>query len=148
MTYIALGVLIVVVILFLKNNLNNSTLKRSAYALLILIGAITLVRFGQPLIAFLGSLFFASLPYLKRFLPLLLTLSKYRSQFKSSAVKKPKGTMTKQEACEILDVAENASPEEIKSAYQKLMKKYHPDKGGSEYFASQLNEAKDLLLHS
>lgn len=56
------------------------------------------------------------------------------------------GTMTYKEAAEILGVAPDASDEEIKDAHRKLMTANHPDKGGSSWFASQLNQARDTLL--
>ncbi|WP_239647824.1 DnaJ domain-containing protein [Candidatus Jidaibacter acanthamoebae] len=54
--------------------------------------------------------------------------------------------VSKNEACEILGVNKNASEEEIKAAYKKLILKNHPDHGGSKYIAQKLNKAKDILL--
>ncbi len=54
--------------------------------------------------------------------------------------------MTDSQARKILGVKPNATPDEIRSAYKTLMKKVHPDVGGSDYFAGQLNAAKAFLL--
>lgn len=55
--------------------------------------------------------------------------------------------MSTQEAAEILNVKATASPAEIKTAHKKLMQKLHPDRGGSEGLAKQLNSAKARLLN-
>ena len=54
--------------------------------------------------------------------------------------------MTVEQAIEILELRPGATEEEIRAAYNRLMQRVHPDLGGSNYFAKQLNAARDVLL--
>ena len=54
--------------------------------------------------------------------------------------------MSAEEALAILGLEAGASKRKIISAHRGLMKKYHPDQGGSDYLATKINEAKDVLI--
>ena len=57
-----------------------------------------------------------------------------------------RGKLSKLQALEILGLKTGATEHEIRAAFNRLMKRVHPDLGGSNFFAKQLNEARDLLL--
>jgi len=51
-----------------------------------------------------------------------------------------------EEAYAILGLGPDATPDQIREAHRRLMIRLHPDHGGSDYLATQINRARDVLL--
>ncbi|RDX57304.1 hypothetical protein K466DRAFT_496261 [Polyporus arcularius HHB13444] len=57
-----------------------------------------------------------------------------------------KAKMDRKEALQILGLKDGAQlKKQLKDAHRQIMLANHPDRGGSPYLASKINEAKDLL---
>jgi len=69
-------------------------------------------------------------------------------QFEELNVPADNSEMDVSQALQILGLAEGASKQEVLDAHRKLMQKLHPDRGGSNFLAAQVNRAKDVLLES
>ncbi|HEV8677925.1 MAG TPA: DnaJ domain-containing protein [Stellaceae bacterium] len=55
--------------------------------------------------------------------------------------------ITVEEAYAILGLQPGADAEAIRAAHHRLMKQLHPDHGGTDYLATKINRARDVLLH-
>ena len=53
--------------------------------------------------------------------------------------------MSRREALEVLGLDERATREDVQREYRRLIKRLHPDLGGSTYLTAKLNEARDVL---
>ncbi|TRO95598.1 hypothetical protein FKB34_08305 [Glycocaulis profundi] len=56
------------------------------------------------------------------------------------------GAMTVKEALDVLGLKPDATDDEIHAAYRELMKKVHPDTGGTNALAARVRQARDTLL--
>ena len=57
------------------------------------------------------------------------------------------GVMTQDEAYQILGLERGATPEAVRTAHRTLMKRAHPDQGGSAEGAARVNAARDRLTN-
>ena len=55
--------------------------------------------------------------------------------------------MTEQEAYEVLGIEMGASEDQIREAHRALLRKLHPDQGGTTWLATRINMARDVLLN-
>ncbi len=60
----------------------------------------------------------------------------------------PRSSLNLEEAAAILGVAIDAHEEEIRAAHKKLIGQLHPDKGGTDYLAAKINDARQKMLES
>lgn len=118
------------------------------------IGLLLLVVTGR--IPWLFALFTAAVPWINRAMAARRLWSGFRQWERSgkggnqstrgAGARRPIESMTREEALEILGLAPNASRQEIVDAHRKLMSRVHPDKGGSDYLAQSINQARKVLL--
>lgn len=57
-----------------------------------------------------------------------------------------RAALSRQEALEVLGLDPGATEAEIREAHLRLMRAAHPDAGGSDWLASRINQARDVLL--
>lgn len=67
----------------------------------------------------------------------------YRGQ---TPPKNGKAAMSTDEAMEVLGLNPGYTKDDVIQAHRRMMQKMHPDRGGSDYLAAQINQAKDTLL--
>ncbi len=58
----------------------------------------------------------------------------------------PVRRMSEEEALSVLGLKHGVGPEDVRVAHRRLISQLHPDKGGTDYLAAKINEARDYLL--
>lgn len=99
--------------------------------------------------------FIALLPKLFNVLRYLPLLNRFRQQYSQhqggqqgsgQQAGRTSNAMNREKAADILGIKPDASKQEIITAHKRMMQKLHPDRGGSDYLAAEINKAKDTLL--
>lgn len=85
------------------------------------------------------------LPTLVRLFPMLASLRSNSNSQPGSAPPSEGSKMTTEEALAVLGLAQGASEQDVIDAHRKMMQKIHPDRGGSDYLAAKINQAKETL---
>ena len=117
-----------------------------AGAILLVILSLLLVALGKlhwigAAIAALFTGLKTAWPWLAQYAPKILGRKQAGTQQTTSDM-----PSSREHALKILGLEEDASEADIIQAHRRLIQKCHPDKGGSEYLAVQLNKAKDILI--
>lgn len=60
--------------------------------------------------------------------------------------RRPTSGMTPEEAWQVLGLHPGATEADIRAAHHRLMRSAHPDSGGSDWLATRINLARDVLL--
>lgn len=76
----------------------------------------------------------------------ILFFSRNRTGRKKVEKPQPVPSQTIVEARKLLGVGPDADAREIRAAHRRLIASVHPDKGGTESLAAQINAARDLLI--
>ena len=101
---------------------------------------IFLMRFNPKIISMIPLVFVLFF----KWMPVLNFLKNIFFSKKTESVNFKK--MDREEALEILGLDRKATKDEIIERYNKLIKKNHPDLGGSEWITKRINKARDILL--
>lgn len=87
-------------------------------------------------------------PQLHRLWMLYIVGKQQKNQYQQQSTHRQRGgRMSKAEALDILGLKPGASEEDIIMAHRKLIARLHPDRGGSDYLAAQINLAKKTLIN-
>ena len=144
--YLVVSILIITVLLSLfVNFIHLSQYKFKKYLKLfificLILFLIFLMRFNPKIVSMIPLVFVLFF----KWMPVLTFLKSIFFSKKTESVNFKK--MDRDEALEILGLDRKATKDEIIQRYNVLIKKNHPDLGGSEWITKRINKARDILL--
>ena len=144
--YLVFSIIIITLLLsFFVNFIHLSQYKFKKYLKLfificLIFFLIFLMRFNPKVISMIPLVFVLFF----KWMPILTFLKRIFFSKKTESVNFKK--MDRDEALEILGLDRKATKDEIIERYNKLIKKNHPDLGGSEWITKRINKARDILL--
>ena len=74
-------------------------------------------------------------------------LAEYRSSYYGANQLTYDGTMTREQALEVMGLSPESSRDEIRKKFRTLSLAVHPDTGGSTFLFNQINAAMDILIN-
>ena len=144
--YLVISIIIITLLLSIfVNFIHLSQYKFKKYLKLfificLILFLIFLMRFNPKIISMIPLVFVLFF----KWMPVLNFLKNIFFSKKTESVNFKK--MDREEALEILGLDRKATKDEIIERYNKLIKKNHPDLGGSEWITKRINKARDILL--
>lgn len=111
---------------------------RLHYIAAVVTGLLPFVKKALPLLRYV--------PLLRRFVKQKQAQSSSDEGTNNSGSSGSSSQLSRAQALQILGLQEDATREEIVEAHRRLMQRCHPDRGGNDFLAAQLNAAKDTLL--
>ena len=144
--YLVISIIIITLLLSIfVNFIHLSQYKFKKYLKLfififLILFLIYLMRFNPKIVSMIPLVFVLFF----KWMPILTFLKSTFFNKKTESVNFKR--MDRDEALEILGLDRKATKDQIIERYNKLIKKNHPDLGGSEWVTKRLNKARDILL--
>lgn len=153
MVPLAAGLIVLLLLVLLARSFLSANIKRlvkgvrGMAGIVLVLAAVGLVAIGRIGLAFLaGSIAWTLLTGAR----VRLGFGSFGQRFGHQGAGKspPADAMLRAEALKVLNLKEGASEADIRAAHRRLIIQNHPDRGGSDYLAAKINQAKDVLLRS
>lgn len=126
---------------------NSLIIRYTLYGLLVIIIGLVVTGRMHWLAAAIAAIFPIAqrvLPWVIRFLPFI----RYRKAQQQAPVSPTPDKMDIEQALKIFGFDTIPDEAAITQRHRELIQKNHPDRGGSDYLAAQINEARDVLVNN